>query len=446
MTSEPDSKPGRRPPTIELKATEVERPEATAPTGETAAADTPPPESSSPASPNPPSNAGAGRGLKTYALGAILGAVAMLVIVAALRFTGVIPYRENAAPALPAAPESSVGAMQPAPNNESALSERLDRLERAFQAQRTEPPQSNRTAAAEAQTKALSDSVAALSRRLDDIAATSQSAAKTADAAQATAEAAKSARANASQSATQAANDAVSKAASEAASQAASQVAGQITGQVASQTSGQKSDLDALTNRLAALESAVKALSENAAHPAEGANDQAARLTIAAEALRAAVERGAPYQAELAAVQSLGVTQDAAAPLAPFAATGVPTPAALAHDLAALTPELRRASEPSSGGSTFLGRLEAHAQHLVSITPVDAPAGNEPSAVIARIEADAEHADIAAALTDIAALPETAKPLAADWIDKAKARETAIAASRKIAAAALANLSKPASQ
>ena len=41
MTSEPDSKPGRRPPTIELKATEVEQPEATAPTGETAAADTP---------------------------------------------------------------------------------------------------------------------------------------------------------------------------------------------------------------------------------------------------------------------------------------------------------------------------------------------------------------------------------------------------------------------
>jgi hypothetical protein len=439
MTSEPDSKPGRRPPTIELKATEVEQPEATAPTGDTAAADTPPPESSNPASPNPPSNAGAGRGLKTYALGAILGAVAMLVIVAALRFTGVIPSREAAAPPLPAAPETSA-AIHAAPSND-AISARLERLERAIQTQRTQPAPGSGTAA-EAQTKALSDSVAALSRRLDDIAATSQSAAKTADAAQAAAEAAKSASANASQSATQAANDAVSKAASEAASQAASQVATQT----ASQANEQKSDLDALTNRVAALESAVKALSENAGHPAEGANDQAARLTIAAEALRAAVERGAPYQAELAAVQSLGVTQDAAAPLAPFAATGVPTPAALAHDLAALTPELRRASEPSSGGSTFLGRLEAHAQHLVSITPVDAPAGNEPSAVIARIEADAEHADIAAALTDIAALPETAKPLAADWIDKAKARETAIAASRKIAAAALANLSKPASQ
>ncbi|MGB7254778.1 MAG: mitofilin family membrane protein [Xanthobacteraceae bacterium] len=440
MTSEPDSKPGRRPPTIELKATEVEQPEATAPTGETAAADTPPPESASPASPNPPSNAGAGRGLKTYALGAILGAVAMLVIVAALRFTGVLPSREAAAPLLPAAPETSA-AMHTAPSND-AISARLDRLERAIQTQRTQPAQSSGTAPAEAQTKALSDSVAALSRRLDDIAATSQSAAKTADTAQAAAEAAKSASANASRSATQAANDAVSKAASEAASQAATQVANQV----ASQASGQKSDLDALTNRVAALESAVKALSENAAHPAEGANDQAARLTIATEALRAAVERGTPYQAELAAVQTLGVTQDATAPLQSFAANGVPTPAALAQELAALTPDLRRASEPSSGGSTFLERLEAHAQHLVSITPVDAPAGNEPSAVIARIEADAEHADIAAALTDIAALPATAKPLAADWVGKAKAREAAIAASRQIAAAALANLSKPALQ
>ena len=440
MTSEPDSKPGRRPPTIELKATEVEPPEATAPSGEfcgrNASSGIAQCGIAGPAAKRP----GPAAALKSYAVGAILGAVAIAAIVAALRFTGVIPSREVAAPLLPAAPETAA-AMHAAPSND-AISARLDKLERAIQTQRTQPAQSSGTAAAEAQTEALSNSVAALSRRLDAIAATSQSAAKAADAAQAAAEAAKSASANAGQNATQAANEAVSKAASEAASQAASQVATQT----ASQTNEQKSDLDALASRVAALESAVKSLSENAAHPAEGADDQSARLTIAAEALRAAVERGVPYQAELAAVQSLGVTQDAAAPLAPFAASGVPTPAALAHELAALTPELRRASEPSSGGSTFLGRLEAHAQNLVSITPVDAPAGNEPSAVMARIEVDAEHADIAAALTDIAALPETAKPLAADWVGKAKAREAAIAASRQIAAAALANLSKSASQ
>lgn len=440
MTSEPD-KPGRRPPTIELKATEVEQSDAATQSGATGSADAPSPESSSPASPSPPPSDASSSRLKSYAVGAIIGAVAMAIIVAALRFSGLMASREAAAPALVAAPQTSA-AMQPAPNNTAAISARLDKLERAIQGQRSEPGPSDRTAAAEAQTKALSDSVAALSRRLDDIAATSQSAAKSADAAQAAADAAKSATANASRSASQAANDAVSKAASDAASQAASQVASQV----ASQANGQKSDLDALANRVAALESAIKALSENAAHPAEGANDQAARLTVAAEALRATVERGAPYRVELAAVQSLGVAQDAVAPLQSFAATGVPTAAALAHELAALTPQLRRASETSSGGSSFLDRLEAHARHLVRVTPVDAPAGNEPSAVMARIEVDAAHTDIGAALTDIAALPETAKPLAADWVGKAKARDAALAASRRIAAAALAGLSKPASQ
>ncbi len=65
---------------------------------------------------------------------------------------------------------------------------------------------------------------------------------------------------------------------------------------------------------------------------------------------------------------------------------------------------------------------------------------------IARIDIDAARADIAAALTDIAALPDAAKPLAADWVKKAEARNAAIAASGKIAADALAALSKPAAQ
>ena len=125
----------------------------------------------------------------------------------------------------------------------------------------------------------------------------------------------------------------------------------------------------------------------------------------------------------------------------------MPTPAALAHELAALTPDLRRAAETSSGGSTFLERLEAHAQHLVSITPVDAPAGNDPSAVIARIEVDAAHADIAAALTDIAALPDAAKPLAADWVEQSQsARRSDCGEHGRFPPPRLRNLSKPASQ
>ena len=50
MTSEPDSKPGRRPPTIELKATEVGSSASSAPSGGAAAADGPTPKADAPTS------------------------------------------------------------------------------------------------------------------------------------------------------------------------------------------------------------------------------------------------------------------------------------------------------------------------------------------------------------------------------------------------------------
>jgi hypothetical protein len=90
--------------------------------------------------------------------------------------------------------------------------------------------------------------------------------------------------------------------------------------------------------------------------------------------------------------------------------------------------------------------LKANARQLVQITPVDTPSGNDPASVVARIDADAVHADITAAIADIAALPDGAKSVAADWVKKAQARDAAIAASRQITAAALAALSRPAEQ
>jgi hypothetical protein len=177
-----------------------------------------------------------------------------------------------------------------------------------------------------------------------------------------------------------------------------------------------------------------------------GANDRTARLTIATEALRAAVERGAPYQTELNAVRALGVDQKAVAALEPFAASGVPSTASLARELESLVPALQDASEPRSGDTSFLERLKGNAQKLVRITPLNAPPGNDPQAVLDRIRLDAAHADIGAALADINALPDAAKSLAADWSKKVAAREATLAASRKIAADALAVLSQPSPQ
>src|SRR4029077_13610944 len=112
----------------------------------------------------------------------------------------------------------------------------------------------------------------------------------------------------------------------------------------AAQAGVARSDLDALAARIAALESAVKTLADDVKHQTATADDRAARFTIAAEALRAAVERGAPYQPELAAVKSLGADQSASAPLEPFAGSGVPGVADLARELASLTPALQQAA------------------------------------------------------------------------------------------------------
>ena len=400
MTSEPDGNPGRRPPTIELKATEVQADKkaadaATEPASQRGEG------APDPQSPGPPGDEIFRSRLKPHAVSALVGAVVMAVIVAGLWSAGLLPWRDAAtspngtAPSIATAPQAT---------NSADISARLDKIERTIQAQRPEPALGNRLAAAEAATKSLADLLATQNRRLDDIAATSQSAAKQADAANAAANAAKS----------------------------------------SDQSNVQHGDIDALAARLTALESAVKGLSDDVGHRASGADDQAARLTIAAEALRAAVEREVPYQAELKAVQALGADQNATATLEPFAATGVPGAATLARELATLTPALQRASDTVSGETSFLGRLEAHAQQLVRVTPVDAPPGNDPPAVIARIKFDTARADIGAALNDITALPDTARPLAGDWIKQARAREEAIAASRQIAADALAALSKPA--
>ena len=415
MTSEPESKPGRRPPTIDLTATEVDKPASPQDSLRDTGTSKPADERAAGSAANGKSSAGnSGSRVKSHAASVLIGAVAMAAIVAGLWIKGLIPSPEAGVPSGASAPDAAPAPVAAAPKtaNTDNISARLDKMEHAIQAQGPEPALGNRLTAAEAQTKSLTDSLAALSRRVDDVAAASQTAVKAADTAQATADAAKSA------------------------SQAASQTA--------SQASVQRSDVDDLANRIGTLESTVKTLSD-VTRPESGADDKA-RLTIATEALRAAVERGAPYQAELTAVQSLGVDQNATAPLDPYAASGIPSATALAHELTALTPALDRAAETTPGDTTFLGRIEANAQKLVRITPVDAPVGNDPSAVIARIDIDAARGDIAAALDDIAALPDSAKPLAADWIKKAQARNAAIAAARQIAADALAALSKPAAQ
>jgi len=203
-----------------------------------------------------------------------------------------------------------------------------------------------------------------------------------------------------------------------------------------------RNDLDALQPRIAALERAVQA-KQDKADKTSGA-DSAARLALAAATLRDAILRGEPYAGELAAMKALGGDAMDLASLEPFAAAGAPSDAALARELTALVPAMLDAAgaKPVSAGG-FFERLQANAGNLVRIRPVDEPPGNDPTAVLARLEVKAAQADVIGAQAELAKLPAKARALAEGWSRKVAARNAVIAASRKLPADSSRALGKP---
>ena len=210
----------------------------------------------------------------------------------------------------------------------------------------------------------------------------------------------------------------------------------------------ERGEIDALANRVAAVEHTEKSSESRVAKAAaEESGDRAVRLSLAATALKAAVERGDPFPTELATVKALAADPKLVAALEPFAASGVPTAAAFARELAVAVASLPLpppgASAPPREG--FFERLQSQAEKFVRIRPSDdvtegAPAAS--AAPIARIAVKALRGDVAGARADLDKLPPEARAPAEAWIKKAEARAAALDASRRIAADALAGLGK----
>jgi hypothetical protein len=208
----------------------------------------------------------------------------------------------------------------------------------------------------------------------------------------------------------------------------------------------EKSDLTQLDTRIAALENATKSLAAStaAAGAADKTADQKLRVAIVALALRDAVERGSPYAPELAALKSLTGNPQALAPLEAFAATGVPSQAALARELAAAVPAISQAAQPGPNATegNFMQRLQARAGQFVQVRPVGEAQGDDAAAVVARIAAESGRADIAGAVADISKLPPPARAPAQAFLAKVQTRDAAIAAAQHVVADALAALGK----
>jgi hypothetical protein len=213
----------------------------------------------------------------------------------------------------------------------------------------------------------------------------------------------------------------------------------------ASHDSAAAPDLSAVNERIAVLERAARAQDAAIAQGnAKPADDVPLRRLVAASLLDGMVRAGEPYPAALAAAKSLAPDADALKPLDGFAEKGVPNAAALCRELLALVPKLSPpAPDTATTGSGLVERLQAGAARLVRIERTDA-VGNGSGNVVARVTAAALRNEYQEARRELNALPPAERAAAQAWIEKADARDAALAASRQFAAHAMAALARPA--
>ncbi len=420
------------PPTIDLEATDVSPPTApdSAPPEDSAAApagaDPAPGEApaaaagtdDSPEEPRrretPPGakdNPSGGVPIWSLAAAATLGAALVLIAAAGL-WTWLVPAGDAQSDlnARLTRIEAQLGTLSrapsaPAPGTSDTkslddLSQRLGRIESAL---------GERLAAVDREIKPLADRLADLGRRDDETLAAASLARERAD----------------------------------AAAKSLADVAQQLSALNAARANApavDRADVDALAARLASLEASTKQIGNQLGRITTASSPGNTRRAVVALALDTAVGRGGPYGRELAALDPADAGPGALDALKPFADTGVPSAATLARELAAVMPEALKAIEvPRSAGGGFLERLQSNAERLVRVRPIaHAPqAGEDPAAVLSRVEAATARGDIAAALAEAAKLPATVRAPLDPWIKRAEGREAALAAAAALASQSL---------
>jgi hypothetical protein len=185
--------------------------------------------------------------------------------------------------------------------------------------------------------------------------------------------------------------------------------------------------VESLASRIGGLEQRIASLA--AARTATTGASIAAEV-LALNALADAIRAGRPFVRELETARAR--LRGRAAPLAVLdahAERGLPTIAALAERFAAVVPEMLRGPEPAGG---FLSRLYTNAVRLVEIRPVGEPAGSGVGAIAARMETKLARGDLAGAIAESEALPETAKSAVATWLVAARQRHEADAAVKQM--------------
>lgn len=204
---------------------------------------------------------------------------------------------------------------------------------------------------------------------------------------------------------------------------------------------------DALAQQVAALDARLKAAGGSAAadqtvaatdeavKQAKVAEEEALRLKAEAEKmlrlatlqaalgdLRAAYESGAALDPQLVKLTDAGMTiPDALA----SQAQGVPTAAALREGFAPAARDALVVSLANTAEGGIWGRIGALLRGQTGARSLTPHAGTDPDAILSRAEAALGAGDLAAALAEIATLPDAGQARMAEWSGLAERRQTA---------------------
>lgn len=199
-------------------------------------------------------------------------------------------------------------------------------------------------------------------------------------------------------------------------------------------------DIGPVNERLAALEQQVRAAGDGARQQAsrlavldqsladvtgkveEQEGQPKIALAIAASALKSALERGAPFKAELETFAAIAPEAPQLAGLRSYAEQGVATRTEIAAQVDAAADAMVAADDPVDDNAGFVQRLMSSAEKLVKVRPIGAVDGPGVPETVARLEAAVTQGDYGKALAEYEALPAPVQAAGADFAAALRAR------------------------
>lgn len=130
---------------------------------------------------------------------------------------------------------------------------------------------------------------------------------------------------------------------------------------------------------------------------------------IASAGLKAAIDRGGPFQAELQTLASVAPNDESVAALQAYAAKGVPSRAELVKRYPDAADEMLAVTNKPAPGQSLSERLFKSAFSVIKVRPVGDVEGTSPQAIVARIGDKLQNGDLKAALTEWDNLPQDMK-------------------------------------